>query len=119
MVHRPAAQLDGCVELLDRAVELTALGAGITERVMRKGKGGLEPDDLFELRDGAIEIVTEMMDVADLGLHLKIERIELHNVRKTDITLPLGRLVVVTGVSGSGKSTVARDVLSTKLWRST
>jgi len=46
---------------------------------------------------------------------LKIERIELHNVRKTDIKLPLGRLVVVTGVSGSGKSTVARDVLYTNL----
>jgi excinuclease ABC subunit A len=46
---------------------------------------------------------------------LKIERIELHNVRKTDVTLPLGRLVVVTGVSGSGKSTVARDVLYTNL----
>ncbi len=46
---------------------------------------------------------------------LKIERIELHNVRKTDVSLPLGRLVVVTGVSGSGKSTVARDVLYTNL----
>ena len=46
---------------------------------------------------------------------LKMERIELHNVRKTDIALPLGRLVVVTGVSGSGKSTVARDVLYTNM----
>jgi excinuclease ABC subunit A len=46
---------------------------------------------------------------------LKIERIELHNVRKTDVCLPLGRLVVVTGVSGSGKSTVARDVLYTNV----
>jgi excinuclease ABC subunit A len=46
---------------------------------------------------------------------LKIDRIELHNVRKTDIKIPLGRLVVVTGVSGSGKSTVARDVLYTNL----
>jgi excinuclease ABC subunit A len=46
---------------------------------------------------------------------LKLERIELHNVRKTDVALPLGRLVVVTGVSGSGKSTVARDVLYTNM----
>ena len=29
----------------------------------------------------------------------------LHNVRKEDIAVPVGRLVVVTGVSGSGKST--------------
>jgi excinuclease ABC subunit A len=46
---------------------------------------------------------------------LRIDRIELHNVHKTDVQLPLGRLVVVTGVSGSGKSTVARDVLYTNL----
>jgi excinuclease ABC subunit A len=46
---------------------------------------------------------------------LKIERIEMHNVRRTDVRVPLGRLVVVTGVSGSGKSTVARDVLYTNL----
>ena len=48
-------------------------------------------------------------------LQLKIERVELHNVQKTDVKIPLGRLVVVTGVSGSGKSTVARDVLYTNL----
>ena len=33
--------------------------------------------------------------------------------------MPVGRLVVVTGVSGSGKSTVARDVLYTNLKRLT
>jgi excinuclease ABC subunit A len=39
----------------------------------------------------------------------------LHNVKGTDVGIPLGRLVVVTGVSGSGKSTVARDVLYSNL----
>ena len=48
---------------------------------------------------------------------LKLEGVELHNVRKEDISIPVGRLVVVTGVSGSGKSTVARDVLYTNLKR--
>jgi len=51
------------------------------------------------------------------GAHLKLENIELHNVRKEDVTVPVGRLVVVTGVSGSGKSTVARDVLYSNLKR--
>jgi excinuclease ABC subunit A len=50
---------------------------------------------------------------------LKLDGVELHNVRGEDIGLPIGRLVVVTGVSGSGKSTVARDVLYTNLKRLT
>ena len=48
---------------------------------------------------------------------LTLQRVQLHNVSKADIEIPLGRLVVVTGVSGSGKSTVARDVLYTNLRR--
>jgi len=47
--------------------------------------------------------------------HLTLERVALHNVRGTDVRIPLARLVVITGVSGSGKSTVARDVLYANL----
>jgi len=48
---------------------------------------------------------------------LKLDRVTLHNVKGADVGIPLGRLVVITGVSGSGKSTVARDVLYTNLRR--
>jgi excinuclease ABC subunit A len=48
---------------------------------------------------------------------LKLDGVELHNIRNEDIAIPVGRLVVVTGVSGSGKSTVTRDVLYTNLKR--
>jgi excinuclease ABC subunit A len=51
------------------------------------------------------------------GPMLRLDNVELHNVSKETISIPVGRLCVITGVSGSGKSTVARDVLYTNLRR--
>ena len=39
----------------------------------------------------------------------------LHNLRDIDVSVPLGRLVCVTGVSGSGKSSLVRDILHRNL----
>jgi excinuclease ABC subunit A len=39
----------------------------------------------------------------------------LHNIKNETIEIPLERLTVLTGVSGSGKSTIARDLLLTNL----
>jgi excinuclease ABC subunit A len=47
----------------------------------------------------------------DSGQWLTVHGADLHNLQNVTATLPLHRLVVVTGVSGSGKSTLARDVL--------
>ena len=48
---------------------------------------------------------------------IDISGASLHNLRKVDARIPLGRLTVVTGVSGSGKSSLARDVLLSNLKR--
>ncbi|MER2552489.1 MAG: excinuclease ABC subunit A [Thauera sp.] len=46
---------------------------------------------------------------------IRIEGAKLHNLREVDVRIPLARLTVVTGVSGSGKSSLARDVIHANL----
>jgi excinuclease ABC subunit A len=48
---------------------------------------------------------------------LEIIGATLHNLRSVDARIPIGRLTVITGVSGSGKSSLARDVLLGNLQR--
>ncbi len=50
-------------------------------------------------------------DDAGASTHVTIIGAKLHNLQGMPVRVPLRRLVAVTGVSGSGKSTIARDVL--------
>jgi len=43
--------------------------------------------------------------------HIKLTGARIHNLRGVDIDIPLGLLCCVTGVSGSGKSTIVHQVL--------
>ena len=43
--------------------------------------------------------------------HIVIHGARTHNLKNVDLTLPKGRLIVVTGVSGSGKSSLAFDTI--------
>lgn len=42
---------------------------------------------------------------------IRIRGARTHNLRNIDVDLPLGKLIVITGVSGSGKSSLAFDTL--------
>lgn len=49
------------------------------------------------------------------GKKLRILGAREHNLRNVDVDIPLGQMVVVSGVSGSGKSSLINDILAKEL----
>lgn len=49
------------------------------------------------------------------GKSLVIRGAKEHNLKDIDVEIPLGKFVTVTGVSGSGKSSLINDILAKKL----
>ena len=43
--------------------------------------------------------------------HIKVKGARQHNLRNIDVDIPRNQLVVLTGLSGSGKSSLAFDTL--------
>jgi len=84
------------------ALELAQLGNSATGRCLAN------PLTHSRSRRRAVNRQTPSIDISGATLH---------NLLKANARVPLGRLTVVTGVSGSGKSSLARDVLLSNLKR--
>jgi excinuclease ABC subunit A len=52
-----------------------------------------------------------MPHTATAATHLVVRGARTHNLKGVDVSLPLNQLVIVTGVSGSGKSSLAFDTI--------
>src|SRR3984893_11281915 len=59
----------------------------------------------------AVETVGRGPMAGDSPRAMRLRGVRVHNLKGIDLDLPLGRLIVVTGVSGSGKSSLAFDTL--------
>jgi excinuclease ABC subunit A len=59
------------------------------------------------MSDTDAAVATPQPEFADLV----IRGARTHNLKNIDLTLPVGKLVIVTGVSGSGKSSLAFDTI--------
>jgi excinuclease ABC subunit A len=79
--------------------------------LVAKTKGSITADYL----SGKKEIATPKKRRAGNGKQLVIRGARENNLQNVDVTIPLGKLVVVSGVSGSGKSSLINDILSKEL----
>lgn len=95
---------------LGRAADLVlALGPGAGEeggRIVRSGP----PAEALKI-DGDARFQRSPLPTSARHPSLEIRGGTLHTLHQVDVRIPLGRLVVVTGVSGSGKSTFVRGLL--------
>ncbi|MGC9371585.1 MAG: hypothetical protein ACP5DX_18800, partial [Paracoccaceae bacterium] len=101
----------------DRAIDLGPGAGRAGGRITYVGTpAGLWESDTatgryFSLRDRVA--VPERRSAPDL--FLTVRGAHRHNLRDIDVRLPLHRLTVITGVSGSGKSTFVEEVLAASL----
>src|SRR5690242_2623780 len=54
---------------------------------------------------------TDRHAAAEATADLIVRGARTHNLKNVDVTLPAGKLIIVTGVSGSGKSSLAFDTI--------
>ncbi|GEO11824.1 excinuclease ABC subunit UvrA [Segetibacter aerophilus] len=56
-------------------------------------------------------IISETIEVAEAEEQIEVYGARVHNLKNIDISIPKNKLVVITGVSGSGKSSLAFDTI--------
>jgi len=65
---------------------------------------------------GAIEVATPKSRREGNGLKISLNGANEHNLQNVSVDIPLGKLVGITGVSGSGKSSLIIQTLYPALW---
>ncbi len=108
-------------EVMKRADYIIDLGPGA-------GKEGGEiifagtPEKLLKSKTLTADYVSRRREVSvrkdvrkGSGKSIVIEGASEHNLRNIDVSIPLGKFVAVSGVSGSGKSSLVHDILGKAL----
>jgi excinuclease ABC subunit A len=88
----------------------TVLATGVPEHIAQT-KGSYTGKALLGKYDTPPTSASKRVKRADTGGEIVISNAREHNLKGIDVRVPRDKLTVITGVSGSGKSTVAFDIL--------
>ncbi len=88
----------------------TVVASGWLDELLDAKENESGSDTLSYLREEKVIAVPEERRTSEKGW-IKVRGATLHNLKNQNIDVPLGKLVCITGVSGSGKSTFLYDIL--------
>lgn len=94
---------------VDHFVELGPSGGPKGGRVTYQGA---VPESWWQIPEN---LQRQQLQVDEQAPHLRIYGACRHNLRNQDVCLPLGKLICITGLSGSGKSSFVNGVLKPAL----
>jgi excinuclease ABC subunit A len=103
------------IEAADRVIDLGPGAGELGGKLLFAGSYGEILKDAKSITgkylSGELRIPVPNTRHKPAGKFLRVYGATLHNLRNVDAMIPLGVLTVVTGVSGSGKSTFVHDVI--------